>query len=195
VARLSRAYWLLAGLVAAGIAIEFCVIYFGTELLTLDGLRTGPAATAMSVFYLGILAGRMGAVWLTRRVGRGVPLLWASLVVTATGFLPFWLGGAPVLGIAGLFVCGCGVASLYPLSLALALAAAPGNGDAAQAAVQLLGGICVIAGPYLLGSLADALGLRAAFAIEPALIVMSALLLAAGRRAGHRAAESSRRAT
>jgi predicted MFS family arabinose efflux permease len=64
-----------------------------------------------------------------------------------------------------------------------------GDGDAAQAAVQLLGGICVVAGPYLLGSLADALGLRAAFAIEPALIVMSALLLAAGRRAGHRAAD------
>jgi hypothetical protein len=37
---------------------EFCPVYFGAELLAGTGLRTAQAATAMSGFYLGILAGR-----------------------------------------------------------------------------------------------------------------------------------------
>ena len=65
-------------MVAASIAVEFCRVYFGAELLTGTGLRAAQAATAMSGFYLGILAGRAGAAWLTRRAGRAVPLLCAS---------------------------------------------------------------------------------------------------------------------
>ena len=168
--RLPLSCWLLATLVAVGIAVEFCLIYFGAELLTATGLRTAQAAAAMSGFYLGILVGRLGGAWLTRRAGRTVPLLYASLAITAAGFLAFWLAGTPVLAIAGLFVCGLGIANLYPLSLALTLAAAPGNGDTASARTQLLGGVLVIAAPYLLGSLADHLGLRTAFTIEPVLI-------------------------
>jgi MFS family permease len=180
--RLSPSCWLLATLVAVGIAVEFCVIYFGAESLTSTGLRTAQAAAAMSAFYLGILGGRVGGAWLTRRAGRSVLLLYVSLAVTAAGFLPFWLAGPPVLAIAGLFVCGLGVANLYPLSLALTLAAAPGNGDTANARTQLLGGLFVIVAPYVLGSLADHLGLRVAFTIEPVLIGICAVLLSAGLR-------------
>ncbi len=183
-ARLSLSCWLLATLVAAGIAVEFCVVYFGAELLTTDGLRTSQAATAMSGFYLGILCGRVGAARLTRRAGRAVPLIYASLAVTISGFLLFWLAAPPVLAIAGLFVCGLGVANLYPLSVALVLAAAPGNGDTANARIQLLGGVFVIVSPYLLGSLADHLGLHAAFTVEPVLIGACALLLVAALRVG-----------
>jgi MFS family permease len=187
-ARLSLSCWLLASLVAVGIAVEFCLIYFGAEVLTATGLRTAQAATAMSGFYLGILAGRVGGAYLTRRAGRAVPLLCASLAVTAAGFGVFWLAAQPAVAISGLFVCGLGVANLYPLSLALTLAAAPGNGDTANARTQLLGGVLVIAAPYLLGSLADHLGLHAAFTIEPVLIGVAALLLLAGLRPAAHAA-------
>ena len=180
--RLPLSCWLLAGLVAAGVAVEFCPIYFGAELLTTTGLRTTQAATALSAFYLGILAGRVGGAWLIRRAGRSIPLLYMSLAVTAAGFVVFWLAGLPAVAIAGLFTCGLGVANLYPLSLALAMAAAPGNSDAANATTQVLGGILVIVAPYLLGSLADHLGLRAAFTLEPVLIAVGALLLLAGSR-------------
>jgi MFS family permease len=181
-AGLSLSCWLLATMVAVGIAIEFCLIYFGAEALTETGLGTAQAATAMSAFYLGILGGRVGGAYLTRRAGRAVPLLYVSLAVTAAGFGLFWLAGQPVLAIVGLFVCGLGVANLYPLSLALTLAAAPGNGDTANARIQLLGGVLVTASPYLLGSLADQLGLHAAFTIEPVLIAAALLLLLAGLR-------------
>jgi MFS family permease len=185
-ARLPLSCWLLATLVAAGIAAEFCLVYFGAELLTTAGLRTAQAATAMSGFYLGILAGRIGGAWLTRRPGRTVPLLCASLAVTAAGFALCWLAGLPALALTGLFLCGVGIANLYPLSLALTLAAAPGNDDTANARTQVLGGLLVIAAPYLLGSLADHVGLRGAFAIEPVLIGACAVLLLAGLRLGER---------
>jgi MFS family permease len=187
-ARLPLSCWLLASLVAAGVAAEFCLVYFGAELLAATGLRTAQAATAMSGFYLGILAGRGGAAWLTRRAGRAVVLLWTSLAVTAAGFLLFWLAGQPGLAIAGLFVCGLGVANLYPLSLALTLAAAPGNGDTANARTQLLAGALVVAAPYLLGSLADHFGLHAAFTIVPVLVGVCAVLLPAGLRLARRPA-------
>ncbi len=97
--------------------------------------------------------------------------------------------------MAGLFICGLGVANLFPLSLALTLAAAPGHTDAVNARTQLLGGILVISTPLVLGKLADSLGLTAAFTVEPLLIVTSALLLLAGlRSSNHRQRVSARTA-
>ena len=133
----------------------------------------------MSGFYLGILGGRVGGAWLTRRAGRTVPLLCASLAVTTAGFVLFWLAGQPVLAITGLFVCGLGVANLYPLSLALTLAAAPETATPPTPAPSCSAASFVIVAPYLLGSLADHFGLRAAFTIEPVLIGACALLLLA----------------
>jgi MFS family permease len=192
-AGLSLSCWLLAGLVAVSVAVEFCLIYFGAEVLASTGLRTAQAATAMSGFYLGILGGRVGGAHLTRRAGRAVPLLWASLAVTAAGFGLFWLAARPAVAVGGLFLCGLGVANLYPLSLALTLAAAPGNGDTANARTQMLGGVLVIAAPYLLGSLADHFGLHAAFNIEPVLIGAAALLLLAGLRLARPGGEALKR--
>jgi fucose permease len=179
-ARLSLACWLMATLAAASMAVEFCMVYFGAELLVAAGLSAAQAATTMSVFYFGSLSGRIGGAWLTRRAGRSVRLLRVSLAVTAGGFLLFWLAGRQVVMIAGLFLCGLGVGNLWPLSLALTLAAAPGNGDAASGRTQLLGGAFVIVAPYLLGSISDHVGLRAAFAIEPVLLGICTFLLLAG---------------
>ncbi len=180
--RLPLAVWLLAGLVAVGIAVEFCVIYFGAELLSVDGLSTHNAATAMSGFYAGILAGRLAGGRLLRRPERTTGLLWASLAITATGFGLFWLVASPTPALAGLVIAGIGVANLFPLSLALTLDVVPGHTDAANGATQLLGGLIVIAAPLALGALADLVGLRLAFGTEFVLIGFSAALLFLGRR-------------
>ncbi len=179
---LPLACWLLAALTAVGIAVEFCLVYFGAELLTRTGLAAGAAATAMSGFYLGILAGRIAGARLTRHQGRAATLVWASLAVTGCGFCIFWLSGQPIPAVAGLFICGTGVANLFPLSLALTLAAAPGRTDAANARAQILGGIVVIVAPLLLGALADHLGLMLAFGTEPLLAAACCLLLFTGMR-------------
>jgi predicted MFS family arabinose efflux permease len=180
--RLPLACWLFAGLAAASMAVEFCLVYFGAEQLRSTGLSTGVAVTAMSGHYLGLLIGRVGGAIATRRPGRTVLLLYASLAVTTGGFLLFWITALPAVAVLGLLLAGLGIANLYPLSLALSLGAAPGQEDQANSRSQLLGGLLVIGAAYLLGSLADRLGLATAFVIEPVLIGLCLLLLLAGRR-------------
>lgn len=176
---------LLAALVAVGIGIEFCVVYFGAELLSATtSLSTKAAVTAMALFYAGLLAGRVAGGALARTPGRGSRLLSASLAVTLAGVLALWLPRQAVIALAGLFVTGVGIANLYPLSLALTLAAAPGQTDAANARSQLLGGLAVVVAPLALGGLADHVGLSAAFGVEPLLVVICWLLLRAGTGSG-----------
>lgn len=185
--RLPPAAWWYLWLVAAGIGAEFCVVYFGAELLEHNtGISAVAAAAAMSAFYAGILAGRAGGSPLARVPSRATGLLWASLAVTAAGFAALWLSGQPVAEVTGLFTAGLGIANVFPLSLALALSAAPGRRDTVNGRSQLLGGLTVIAAPLSLGALADRAGLHQAFLIGPLLVIAAAVLLAAGSRAARR---------
>ncbi|WP_433789884.1 MFS transporter [Actinoplanes sp. CA-252034] len=188
---LPAACWMFAVLTAIGSAIEFCLVYFGPQMLVTTGLSATAAGTALGSNLFGILVGRIVGARLTRRPGRTVTLLYASLAITAVGFLLFWLTGHPTAAILGLFVCGLGIANLYPLSLALTFDAADGRDDEANARSQVVLGLVAAASPYLLGSLADRYGLTAAFTLEPTLIVLSVLLLAAGLRAHSRVARST----
>ncbi|MEU5784292.1 MFS transporter [Micromonospora lupini] len=181
--RLPLACWLFAVLTAVSSAIEFCLVYFGPQLLIHAGLSAAAASTALSSNYLGILLGRLLGARLTRRPGRAVALLYASLAVTGPSFVLFWLTDRPVLAIVGLFLCGVGIANLYPLSLALTLGAAGGKEDQANARSQLILGVVAGVSPFLLGSLADQHGLVAAFALEPVLIGICVLMLWGGLRA------------
>ncbi|WP_454118810.1 MFS transporter [Microbacterium lacticum] len=187
--RLPAACWMFAVLMAFGSAIEFCLVYFGPQVLIATGMSAAAASAALGANFLGILIGRMVGATLTRRVGNAVPLLYASLVVTAASFTLFWLTDQPVLAIGGLFLCGIGVANLYPLALALTLGAGPGQEDQANARSQLVVGLVAAASPFILGSFADHLGLFAAFAIEPVLIVGGGFLLWGGLRARRRQAQ------
>ncbi len=181
--RLPVAYWVRAALVAITVAIEFCVVFYAAELLHATGLPLDRAATALAVFYLGELAGRLAGARLTRRQSaRGRALVAASLAVAAAGFAAFWLSGRLAVALAGLFVTGLGVANLYPLTLGLAMSAAPGDSGRAAARTQVLAGIAVMAAPFALSLMADAWGVGPAFAIEPALIALAAILLAATAR-------------
>ncbi|MCD4524430.1 sugar MFS transporter [Nocardioides sp. cx-173] len=183
---LPTACWLYAGLAAASMAVEFCLAYFGTEQLKDNGLATSSAVLAMSSHYVGLLLGRIVGAVATGRPGRSGELLYASLVATAGGFALFWLASDTVAVTLGLFVAGLGIANLYPLAVALSLAAAPGREDQANSRSQLLGGLLVVAAPYALGSLADRVGLTRAYAIEPVLIALCLILLLAGNRARRR---------
>ncbi|RAN95931.1 MFS transporter [Micromonospora noduli] len=180
---LPLACWLFAVLTAVSSAIEFCLVYFGPQMLIHAGMSAAAASTALSSNYLGILIGRLLGARLTRRPGRGVALLYASLAVTGPSFVLFWLTDQPVLAVLGLFLCGVGIANLYPLSLALTLGAAGGHEDRANARSQLILGVVAGVAPFLLGSLADRYGLVTAFALEPVLIGVCFLMLWGGLRA------------
>jgi MFS family permease len=184
--RLPAGYWVRAVLVAVSVAVEFCVVFYAAELLHATGLPLDRAATALTVFYLGELAGRLAGAWLTGR-GTGAhirALVAGALAVTAAGFVTFWLSGGLPAVLAGLFVTGLGIANLYPLTLGLAMSAAPGDSGRAAAWTQVLAGVAVMAAPFALSLMADAWGIGRAFIIEPALIALAAILLAATARPG-----------
>ncbi|MGK5684144.1 MFS transporter [Actinoplanes sp. URMC 104] len=181
--RLPLACWLFAVLTAVSSAIEFCLVYFGPQMLIGTGLSAAAAGTALSGNYLGILVGRVLGSRITRRPGRGVRVLYGSLALTGAGFALFWLADRPAPAVAGLFLCGLGIANLYPLALALTLDAADGREDTANARSQLVLGLVAAVSPYALGALADRHGLVTAFALEPVLIGVCLLLLWAGLRA------------
>jgi MFS family permease len=183
---LPLACWLFAVLTAVSSAVEFCLVYFGPQMLVHTGFSAAGAGAALSSNYLGILIGRLLGARLTRRPGRSVALLYGSLTVAGASVVLFWLTDQPALAILGLFLCGVGIANLYPLALALTLDAADGGEDRANARTQLVLGVVAAASPYLLGSLADDHGLATAFALEPVLIGICLLLLWGGVRARRR---------
>ncbi|MGC4757622.1 MFS transporter [Micromonospora trifolii] len=187
--RLPLACWLFAILTAVSSAIEFCLVFFGPQMLVNLGWSAAAGSTAMSSNLAGILVGRLLGAGLTRRTGRTVPLLYASLALTFASVVAFWMTGQPVLGVVALFLSGVGIANLYPLALALTLEAADGREDQANARSQVVLGVLAAAFPLLLGGLADQYGLTAGFALEPVLIGLCLLMLWAGLRARHRNAQ------
>jgi predicted MFS family arabinose efflux permease len=187
--RLSGAFWRLCVLVALAVAVEFCIVFYGVPLLTARaGLSTAAAAAMMSLFFAGELAGRFAGSRLARRPGRAQVVIGVGLVVAMAGFLVLWWAPIAPLAGAALFVAGLGVANLYPLSIAMALAAGEGMTDRAMARTQVALGLAILVAPLLLGVLSDRLGVLRALAVEPGLIVVAGFtLLAVRRRPSHAA--------
>ena len=69
------------------------------------------------------------------------------------------------------------MALLYPLTLALGIAAAGGRTDSAAARAAFAAGIAIAVAPFALGGLADATDLQVAYAIVPALLGLGAVAL------------------
>ncbi len=184
--RLPAAYWAYWLLLALVVAIEFCVLLWAPAFLErVVGLAPATAASTAAVFALAMLAGRLAGSAL---VGRIPPakLYAVSLVVTILGFGLYWGGGSPWIAVPGLAVIGLGVALLYPLSLGLALEAAGPRGAAASARFMFAVGLAILIAPFLLGAVADRVGLANAHLVIPVLAVVALLGLAAARRLAKR---------
>src|SRR6188508_1963368 len=179
---LPRPYWFYWFALLLFVAIEFCVVFWSTDYLESErGLSDSGAAAASSVFLIGMTVGRALGGPLTRRFG-SERLIAVALAVAAAGFAVFWLVPSSTAAVVGLGVTGSGVSLLYPLTLALAIAAAGGRTDSASSRAAFASGIAVA--PFALGGLADISDLQVAYAIVPALLGLGAVALAAARRRG-----------
>jgi predicted MFS family arabinose efflux permease len=176
-------YWGLWALVALGVASEWCVAYWGADFLADGtGLSRPAAATSLSAFFVAMLVGRIAS----SRLARSVPatlLLAATLGLALVGFPLFWLSPGSILTLAGLFVTGFGIGGVYPLGVSAAIASVPGNSDAAAARLSIGGGGAILVAPFVLGALADRIGIATAFGIViPMLLAALLLALIAARR-------------
>jgi RimJ/RimL family protein N-acetyltransferase len=131
--------------------------------------------------------GRVAGGRLARRL-ESLRLLAGALALAAAAFACFWLLPPPA-ALAALAFTGLGISVLYPVTLSLAIAVSGGRTDAASARAAFASGLAIAVAPFALGALADAAGLRAAYAIVPALIGAGAIALAL-RTVGRAAAPS-----
>jgi MFS family permease len=185
--RLPAAYWAYWLLLAMVVAIEFSVLLWAPAYLErVVGLPAANAASLAAVFALAMLLGRtLGSAVVGRFPTARLYAL--ALMVTLGGFALYWSGG-PAMAIAGLAVLGLGAALLYPLSLALALDAAGPRAAAASARFMFAVGLAILIAPFLLGAVADRVGLAMAHLVIPAVAVAALLVLAAARALERRAA-------
>jgi MFS family permease len=153
------------------VSIEFCMVFWSTDyLITEIRMRPSVAAVLAGLFLAGMAAGRAAGGQAAGRLVRPRPVFLASLALTGLGFVLFWSTRVPALAAAGLIVTGLGVALLYPLSLARALAAEHERRDRASARAALASGLAIGIAPFALAALSADVGLRPAFLIVPLLV-------------------------
>ncbi|HXM59114.1 MAG TPA: MFS transporter [Candidatus Dormibacteraeota bacterium] len=176
--RLPGSYWWWWATLVLVVSVEFSFVFWiAEELRVATGAPPALAAGSVAVFVLAMAAGRLATGRLLHRA-EGLTLLRAGLLLSVAGFAVFWV--APVLApaLAGLALAGLGVAVLYPLSLAAAIATGDGRSDLASGRAALASGVAIGAAPFALGWLADARGVHAAYLVVP-LLAAAALVSSA----------------
>ena len=113
-------------------------------------------------------------------------LFLAGVAVAAGGWVFVWLSTNPVAAVIGLFVVGLGIAGQYPLGAAMVMALSGGQPDRAIAVMSIGVGLASGIGPFVLGALADQIGVQSAFLVIPALCVAAGSLITIGQRWGRR---------
>jgi len=175
--QLPTLYWIYWTALVIAVSVEFCMIFWSADYLE-TGLRMpkAGAAQAVSVFLAGMIIGRLVSSRLVQRFSTH-QVITGSLIIAAVGFLIYWTGAAPIFGVVGLFITGLGVSCLYPLILSLALASARGSTDRASALSSLASGVAILFLPLILGRLADAVGIRAAYVVIIVLLVAAFVII------------------
>lgn len=178
---LPSSYWAFWSAISFVVAIEFCILLWSPAYLEqVVGLGKAAAAAAASAFVLAMFTGRLAGSFLARIVAVE-RLLVAQLAVTLAGFLIYWNFKLPAIAIAGLFILGLGVSTLFPLTVGLAMGTATSRTNAASARATIAFGVALLVTPPLLGSLADEVGLRAAHWLVPVLTVGALCAFVIGR--------------
>jgi fucose permease len=181
---LPAVFWGWCAVIFFCISVEWSVAYWGASFLEAEArLQAADAATLMGAYFVALLLGRILGSRLARRVRPGT-LLVGAVILSAAGFLPFWLApliSPPALAsittsAVGLFVAGLGIGNLYPLGASLATGVASHVVDLATSRIALTVGCATLLIPPSLGIVADSLGLGNAYAIVAVLLLAAAAL-------------------
>jgi MFS family permease len=131
------------------------------------------------LFVVAMTVGRLVGPAVLDRFGR-VPVLWSTIVAAALGVLLIVLGGTALLVVLGIVLWGIGASLGFPVGMSAA------SDDEVHAAarvsvVSTIAYTAFLAGPPLLGFLADRVGTLQALLAVAVLLAPSALLVPAAR--------------
>lgn len=158
------------GLLAEGAMADWSAVYLHDVLRATPGM----AATGFAAFSLAMGVGRFSGDSLVLRYGSAV-VLCASSTVAALGLGVALAIGAPLVAVLGFGAVGFGIANVIPI-LFSAAGNVPGvNAGVALAAVATTGYFGFLAGPALIGLVAEATSLRVGLALVSAACAFIAL--------------------
>jgi HAD superfamily hydrolase (TIGR01509 family) len=172
-------------MVTEGAMADWGGLYLRQDL----GAETAVAALAFAFFTGGMTVGRVAGDWVNHRIGPVALLRWGALL-TGIPLAAMLLIGAPAAALAGLFAIGLGVSNGVPLMFSAAGRqpdTPPGPGIAA---VSSMGSLGFLAGPPLIGFMADAISLP--WALATLILGAAAVFALARRAAGHTLPEPPR---
>jgi fucose permease len=163
---------LLVGLMVLGFAFTEGSANDWMAVAMVDGYGTGATVGALGfgIFVTAMTIGRLVGGTALDRFGR-VPVLRATAVLGLAGLLLVLLGGSPQVAMVGAVLWGFGAALGFPVGMSA------GADDPARAAVRVsvvssIGYTAFLAGPPLIGLLAEHVGiLRALFVVVGALVL------------------------
>jgi fucose permease len=165
-------------MVTEGAMADWGGLYLRQDL----GASAALGALAYSFFTAGMTAGRIVGDWVNHRIGAVALLRWGALL-TGVPLGAMLLIGQPAAALIGLFLVGLGVSNGVPLMFSAAGRqpdTPPGPGIAA---VSSMGSLGFLAGPPVIGFVADAISLPWALAM---LILGAIVVFALARRAAGR---------
>lgn len=171
-----RVYWTFA-LIVCVLGCEFSTVFWSADLLR-DQAGFAPAAAAASIVAVtsGMAIGRFFGSRLAQRIA-SERILRASMVITLIGFAIMWATSAGWCILLGLFVMGLGMSVHWPLGVARAVHASGGMNDRASALTSVWGSCSIALLPFVLGALADAVGIHGAFLLLPVLLILALVIL------------------
>ena len=136
-------------------------------------------AAGFAAFVTAMTIGRMVGPALLDRHGR-VPVLWGTMVLAGAGVLLTVLGGSLPVALVGVLLWGVGASLGFPVGMSAA-ADDPRRAAARVSVVSTIGYTAFLAGPPLIGFVADRVGTLDALLVVAALLVPSALVVTSAR--------------
>ncbi|CAM3854023.1 MFS transporter [Smaragdicoccus niigatensis] len=129
------------------------------------------------VFVSSMTAARMFGSVLVDRWGRAL-MLWSTMAAAIVGVLLIVVGGHPAIVSAGIVLWGAGASLGFPVGISAA-ADDPAHAAVRVSVVSTIAYLAFLAGPPLLGVVADHIGTLNALLVVAVLLVPSALLVPA----------------
>lgn len=158
------------------VSVEFCMVFWAASaFIAWDRATLSQAPALASLFLVGMATARALSARIIGRIPNQPALILACVAAALAGFALFWAAPALTLAAAGLLVTGLGVALLYPTTVSRVIAAWPQAPDRASARAALGSGLAIGIAPFLLAQVSDRVGLRTAFLIVPALLLVLAV--------------------
>jgi fucose permease len=166
-------------LLAEGASGDWSALYLHKSL----GADAAFSATAFAAFSVAMAVGRLSGDWLTSRLGAAL-LLRGGGALAALGLTATLLLGRPALAVGGFGLVGLGLANVVPTLFSAAGRSRSLAPRVAIAAVASTGYAGLLAGPPLIGFVAQAFTLTRALIVVVVCCALIALLAPMVRRSG-----------